>query len=261
MNPASRLPACCRLVSYDTIGSTSDEAKRLARAGAPAWTVVWAREQTAGRGRRGRPWVSPRGNLYVSLVLRPACPPDHAARLGFAAALAVGDALADLVPGLTGLSCKWPNDVLLDGGKVAGLLLESEVGQAAETAAEPGNAENFAFLVVGIGINLAAAPAGTEFPATSLAAARHAPPEPAVMLESLLRNFVIWEQRWREEGFAPIRAAWLERAAGRGEAIRVRLEHATLHGTFADLDEGGSLVLRAVDGLRRIAAGDVFPAG
>ncbi|MGH7044836.1 MAG: biotin--[acetyl-CoA-carboxylase] ligase [Stellaceae bacterium] len=257
MSPAPRLPAGCRLVCFDTIGSTSDEAKRLARAGAPAWTVVWAREQTAGRGRRGRPWISPRGNLYASLVLRPACPPDRAARLGFAAALAVGDALADQVPGLAGLACKWPNDVLLNGRKIAGILLESEIAPAGE----PDSAENLAFLVLGIGIDLVAAPANTEFPATSLSASGHPPPEPAAMLEALLHHFAIWEKRWREADFAPIRTAWLARAAGRGEAIDVRLENSTLHGIFADLADDGSLLLQTADGLRRISAGDVFPAG
>ncbi len=92
------LPPAYRLVSYDTVGSTNDEAKRLAHEGAVEGTLVWALEQTAGRGRRGRFWSSPRGNLYASLILRPACPPDRAAQLGFVAALAVGDALLELVP-------------------------------------------------------------------------------------------------------------------------------------------------------------------
>ncbi len=250
------MPAGYRLVRRDRVGSTNEEAKRLARAGAAAGTVVWALEQTAGRGRRGRPWASPRGNFYASLVLRPACPADRAARLGFAAALAVGDALTEVVPGLGGLACKWPNDVLLASRKAAGLLLESEIDPE---AALHGGAD-LAFLVIGVGINLVSAPADSEFPATSIAAEGYVPPDPAAMLEALLRCFESWERCWREQGFAPVRAAWLRRAAALGEPIRVRLESATLQGRFADLDQQGALVLETADGLRLISAGDVFPA-
>ncbi len=251
------LPSSYRLVCCDSIASTNDEAKRLARAGAAERTVVWALEQTAGRGRRGRRWVSPRGNLYTSLVLRPDCSPESAARLGFAAALAIGDALASLVPGLAGLACKWPNDVLLDGRKIAGILLESELGRDANT----GSGERLAFLVVGVGINLVAAPEDAEYPATSLAAEGCRAPEPAAMLEALIRCFDVWERRWREEGFAPVRNAWLARATPLGQPIEVRLENRTLHGRFADLDRHGALVLETPDGPRLISAGDVFPAG
>jgi BirA family transcriptional regulator, biotin operon repressor / biotin---[acetyl-CoA-carboxylase] ligase len=244
------LPAAYRLVCRETVGSTNDEAKRLAREGEAEGTLVWALEQTAGRGRRGRAWASPRGNLYASLVLRPACPPDRAAQLGFAAALAVGDALGALVPNLGGLACKWPNDVLAGGRKIAGILLESEIGEG----------ENLAFLVVGVGINLASAPGDVEFPATSVIGEGRRAPEPAAALEAFVGHFETWTRLWREEGFAPVRAAWLARAAALGEPIRVRLEGATLHGRFADIDQQGVLLLDTPDGVRHISAGDVFPA-
>ncbi len=250
MSPVPQLPANYRLVSRDTVGSTNDEAKSLARQGAAEGALVWALAQTAGRGRRGREWRSPRGNLYLSLVLRPACPPDRAAQLGFAAALAVGDALGDLIPNLAGLAGKWPNDVLLDGRKIAGILLELEIGQDL----------NLAFLVVGVGVNLVSAPPDVEFPATSIAAQGYRPPEPAALLGAFARHFEDWVRSWREAGFAPLRAAWLGRAVGLGEPIRVRLENANLHGRFADLDQQGALLLDTADGLRRISAGDVFPA-
>lgn len=256
MTRAPVLPPGWRLVCCETVASTNDEAKRFARAGAPQRTVVWALEQTAGRGRRGRRWASPRGNLYASLVLRPDCSPESAARLGFAAALAIGDALTRLVPGLAGLACKWPNDVLLGGRKIAGILLESEIGRAAEV----GGGDKLAFVVVGIGINLAAAPDDAEFPATSLGAEGCAVPDPAATLEALIHCFDVWERRWREEGFAPLRDAWLARAAALGQPIEVRLEGRTLHGRFADLDQHGALVLESPDGPRLISAGDVFPA-
>jgi BirA family biotin operon repressor/biotin-[acetyl-CoA-carboxylase] ligase len=244
------LPPGYRLVSRETVGSTNDEAKSLARSGVGEGTLVWALEQTSGRGRRGREWVSPAGNLYTSLVLRPACPLDRAAQLGFVAALAIGDALAALLPGLGGLACKWPNDVLVRGRKIAGILLESEVGQDG----------NLAFLIVGVGINLVSAPVRSEFPATSVVGDGYPPPEPAAMLEAFARHFESWTRRWREEGFAPVREAWRARATGLGQPIRVRLEGTTLHGRFADIDQRGVLLLDTPDGRRRISAGDVFPA-
>ncbi len=245
------LPPGYRLVSRDSVASTNDEAKSLARAGAEDGALVWALTQTSGRGRRGREWVSPRGNLYASLVLRPACPPARAAQLGFVAALAIGDALTALLPGLGGLACKWPNDVLVGGRKIAGILLESEI-------AENGN---LAFLVAGVGINLVSAPAGAEFPATSIVGEGHRPPEPAALLEAFAGHFASWSRRWAKEGFGPVRETWRARATALGQPIRVRLDGATLHGRFADIDQQGVLLLDTPDGYRHISAGDVFPAG
>lgn len=245
-----RLPDGYRLVSRETVGSTNDEATRLARSGAEQGTLVWALEQTAGRGRRAREWVSPRGNLYASLILRPACPLDRAAQLGFVAALAVGDALAVLVPGLREPALKWPNDVLVGGRKIAGVLLEAEIEENG----------NLAFLIVGVGINLVSAPTDAEFPATSVLGEGHHPPEPAAMLEALVRDLNSWARCWRAEGFAPVRSAWRKRVRGLGEPIRVRLEGAILHGRFADIDHQGVLLLDTPAGRRHISAGDVFPA-
>jgi len=248
--PGPALPEAFRLCHYATLGSTNDEAKALARAGAPAGTIVWADEQTAGRGRRGRTWQSPPGNLYLSLVLRPDGAPAHAAQLGFVAALGLGDGLAELVGPAVELRYKWPNDLLASGKKLAGILLESE------TAA----GDRVDFVVVGIGVNIAAAPGGVEFPATSLAAEGIAGVTAAVLLAAFARHFEIWERRWRATGFLPVRAAWLARASGLGKPIRVRLERSALFGRFLDLDADGALVLEEAQGNRRIAAGDVFPA-
>jgi BirA family biotin operon repressor/biotin-[acetyl-CoA-carboxylase] ligase len=245
-----RLPAGYPLVSRETVGSTNDEATRLARSSAKEGTLVWALEQTSGRGRRGRAWSSPRGNLYASLVLRPACRLEHAAQLGFVAALAVGDALAALVPGLREHALKWPNDVLVGGRKIAGVLLESEIGENG----------SLAFLIVGVGINLVSAPTDAEFPATSILGEGHRPPEPAATLAAFARHFDAWARCWREEGFAPVRSVWRTRARGLGEPIRVRLETTTLHGCFADIDHQGVLLLDTPDGRRRVSVGDVFPA-
>ena len=244
------LPDGFDLRHYATIGSTNDEAKALARAGAADRTLVWADQQTNGRGRRGRIWLSPPGNLYLSLVLRPECAPARAAQLGFVAALGLGDALRPLVGPSLRLSYKWPNDLLANGRKLAGILLE------AETSAR----DSVDFVVIGIGVNLVAAPGDVEFPATSLAAEGIAGVTPPVLLAEFLRHFADWTRRWREEGFAPVRAGWLAAASGLGEGLSVRLDRATLVGRFRDLDNDGALVLEAAEGIRRIAAGDVFPS-
>jgi BirA family biotin operon repressor/biotin-[acetyl-CoA-carboxylase] ligase len=247
--PAPRLPPGYRLVRHRVIDSTNEEAKRLARAGAADRTVIWALAQTAGRGRRGRPWYSPPGNLYLSLLLRPRAAPERAAQLGFVAALAVGGALAALVPGLPELRYKWPNDVLLDGRKICGILLESESGEE----------DRLCFLIVGIGLNLLAAPPAAEFPATALAERGLPAIAPAAALEALVAQFEHWRERWEDAGFAPIRTAWRQRAV-LGGAARVRLDRRTLYGRLIDIDDEGALILEEAGEYRRIAAGEVFPA-
>ena len=240
-----------RLLRYGSIGSTNDEAKVLARAGAAEGTLVWADEQTAGRGRRGRTWQSPPGNLYLSLVLRPAVSPTRAAQLGFVAALGVGEAVSALAGPALQLRYKWPNDILANGRKLAGILLESETGES----------DRIDFVVVGIGVNLASRPGEVEYPATSLTEQGFPQITPALLLESFVRRFDSWARRWQSDGFAPVRDAWLARAAGLGETIRVRLERGTLFGRFLDLENDGTLLLQTVEGRRRIAAGEVFPIG
>jgi BirA family transcriptional regulator, biotin operon repressor / biotin---[acetyl-CoA-carboxylase] ligase len=251
VNPTlPRLPAEYRLVSHETVGSTNDEAKRLARAGEAEGTVVWALRQTAGRGRRGRRWLSPAGNLHATLVLRPDIAADRAAQLGFVASLAVGDALRGIIPDPQRIAYKWPNDVVIEGRKIAGTLIESEIGESGIVAV----------LVVGVGINLAVAPSGTEIAATCVAALGCEAPTPGAMLEVLVARFDAWVRRWRAAGFAPIRTAWLAGATSLGRPIEVRLDSAELHGRFRDIDAQGSLLLDTAAGMRRISAGEVFPA-
>lgn len=245
-----RLPEAYRLLGYDALGSTNDEAARLAEAGALPWTLVWARCQTAGRGRRGRRWLSPPGNLYASLVLRPVTSVGNAAQLGLLAALAIGDALAALLRPIPDLRYKWPNDVLVEGCKVAGILLESAAT----------GARSLDWVVVGVGINVASHPAGTRYPATSLAALAATPPSIESVLEEFAAAFLSWETRWRCEGFAPVRRAWLDRAQGLGAMIEVRLDRESVTGRFVDLDGDGALLLETHAGRRRIAAGEVLAA-
>ena len=248
MTLQASLPSFYRLVSHERIASTSDEAKALAQQGEPAGTLVWARTQTAGRGRQGRGWISPAGNFYASLILRPAVPVATAAQLGFVAAIAVADACLALGPHAP-ISLKWPNDVLLSGRKLAGLLLESR--SRGDGALE--------WLVLGIGINLATYPTDIEYPATALAATG-TDAEPEAMLAALAASFLAWHERWRDgAGFATIRAEWLARARGLGQPIRVRLPGETREGVFGGLDTDGALLLDTDTGRQRIAAGEVFP--
>ena len=244
------LPPAYHLVSLDTVDSTNAEARRRAREGevaTPDGTLILAREQTDGRGRRGRTWVSPPGNLYCSLVLRPEVPLVRAAEFSFIGALAAHDALGSVGNAGHQVYCKWPNDILLNDCKVAGLLLETETTSSGVPD----------WIVLGLGVNVAVFPGDTEFPATSLRAEGWGATE-VDFLESFCRHFLKWSNTWQEDGFAPIRKNWLLRCYGKGEDIEVRLENETLTGVFEDIDESGALVLKTGDGERRITAGDVF---
>jgi BirA family transcriptional regulator, biotin operon repressor / biotin---[acetyl-CoA-carboxylase] ligase len=231
---------------FDTLESTNTEALARARAGTPGPLWIAARRQTAGRGRRGRTWVSEPGNLYATLLLTEAGPPARVAELSFAAALAVHDAVLQAVPALAGrLSLKWPNDVLLDGAKVAGILIEGETIEGAVAAA------------IGIGVNCAHHPGGTAYPATDLAGA--VPPDGllAILSRTMTDRIAQWD---RGRGFAAIPLDWLSRAASLGEPVRVTVGAEERAGRFDGLDEAGHLLLTLVDGTtQRIAAGDVFP--
>lgn len=246
MNP--RVPAGYAVASFDEIDSTNEEARRRAAVGerGPMW--IWAKRQTAGRGRRGRAWESPEGNLSATLLIAPGVSAPEAARLSFVAALAVHD-FASACAARAAVRVKWPNDVLIDGKKVAGILLESSGEEGVDT---------LPWLAIGIGINLVHAPAEALYPATYLGA--HGPaPSPAEALAELAEA---WETRfrtWRVGGFSPIREAWLAVAAGLGRPIEVRLAGETLHGRFETLMTDGALSLLLPNGSRRaITAGEVF---
>jgi BirA family transcriptional regulator, biotin operon repressor / biotin---[acetyl-CoA-carboxylase] ligase len=238
------------VIRLDSVGSTNDEARRLAQAGAAHFTAVVANQQTAGRGRDGRTWVSPPGNLYVSVILRPDAPAARLAGLALVAAVALGEALAPLIPPSARLSYKWPNDLLVDRCKLAGILIESE-------AAQPGMAS---FAVVGVGVNCRSHPDATPYPATDLRAICGRDIAPEDVLNRLMSALRSWLERWEGEGMAPVCAAWRARAEGIGEAISVRLPHETIEGRFVDIDPAGMLIVATERGEQRIAAGDVFLA-
>jgi BirA family transcriptional regulator, biotin operon repressor / biotin---[acetyl-CoA-carboxylase] ligase len=238
--PTPVLPDGWALVALDSVGSTNDEAGRLAEAGAPEGTVVWAREQTGGRGRRGRRWVSPLGNLYSSTIVRPLCTAARAAELGFVASLAV----ADLVPSDRIVRLKWPNDVLVDGGKVAGILPESSIGQ-------DGRMDH---VVLGIGVNVGFAPQLPEmrYPGAKLGGTVE------TALEGLTAGLARWLAIWRREGFETIRTRWLDKAGPLGVEVDIKLGEELVSGRFGGLDSAGALLLDTPSGSRKITSGEVL---
>lgn len=243
--PQLDLPAGCHLIALDSVGSTMEEAKALAQAGAEAGTVVWAREQLAGRGRHGRSWASPPGNLYLSVIQRPDCRPADAPQLGFATGVALADGLATLGEGVVAL--KWPNDLMINGKKASGILLES-------AADGDGRLD---WVIIGVGVNVANSP--SELPdVTSLKEEGV-----NVSVEDLLATFVerlFWHtEQWQTHGFKPIRERWLSFALPSGTDMRVRLPEREVFGRFSGIDERGSLLLDTDGGSQRIAMGDVFP--
>ncbi len=246
-----KLPAGYRLVRLESVDSTNAEARRRAEHGEPGPLWIWSLRQSAGRGRNGRSWQSQPGNLFASLLLGLGCPLATATQLALLAGVAAYDTIAKLLPDAAEaeLLLKWPNDVLIDGKKVAGILLESS-GDAGVDA--------LPWLAIGIGVNLVHPPAEAQYPATTVGA--HGPaPSPAEALAELAEA---WETRfrtWRVSGFAAIREAWLAVAAGLGQPIDVRLPSETLHGRFETLMTDGALSLLLPDGSRRaITAGEVF---
>lgn len=238
-----------RLFAHDILGSTNSEALAQSRQGdkGPLWVV--AREQNAGRGRRGREWVSAPGNLYATLLLADPAPAEAAPQLAFVTGLAVHDAIVACADELAeGLALKWPNDVLYGNKKLAGILIESEMSAGKLAVA------------VGVGVNCARHPAQASFPATDLVeAGKNVSPES--LLYALSRTMMGRLAKWnRGAGFAAIRADWLTCATGIGREITVRLPGHDLDGHFEGLDDSGQLLLRLADGkLQTITAGDVFP--
>jgi len=230
---------------FDELDSTSAEARRRYEAGSrgPVWLI--ARRQTAGYGRRGRAWTQALGDLAATFLTRAPSRVEDAGRWSFVAGLAVHDALCVAAPGAN-LALKWPNDVLLGGGKVAGLLLELW-GRGADAA-----------VAFGVGVNVVSKPADTPYPTARLLDVAADPPAPEEIVTEIDAAFSRWRARLERDGFAPIREAWLERAAGLGERLVARLPDGEIEGRFETIDADGALVLDCADGPRRVAAGDVF---
>ena len=238
-------------ITLPEIDSTNAEGFRRAPALAgPTW--ILAGVQSAGRGRRARPWSSPPGNFHGTLVLKPTEPPETVALRSFGAALALRDALVQVTGLPASFSLKWPNDVLCNGGKLAGILLES----AGLGGPNP-------VLCIGIGVNLIAAPDPTQVeagavPPVSLLHETGLRITPEAFLDALSPAYAAWETVFTAEGFAPLRAAWLSHAARLGEPIRARTGAETREGIFETVDPAGNLILRMPSGTVAIPAAEVF---
>ena len=236
-----KLPSGTALEVFETLDSTSTEAKRRVDAGeaGPVW--ILALSQTAGYGRRGRGWEQRAGDFAGTLLLTPEAPTERWGQLSFVVALALASSLDEVVPE-SKIALKWPNDLLIDGRKCAGILLENLGRQ----------------LSVGIGVNIVSAPEGLAYPVARLVDHAAEPPAPAEMAVSIDDHFWRLYRQWLTQGFASIRGGWLARAAGIGSEIAVRLPNEELKGVFDGIDETGALMLRSAAGTRTIAAGDVF---
>ena len=238
-------------VLLDSVDSTNAEAfRRAPHFSGPCW--ILAGEQTAGRGRRARAWSSPRGNFYGTLVLQPKEAPQVVALRSFVAALALRDALDAVTGGGAELGLKWPNDVLMNGGKVAGILLESY-----------GAGNGIQALAIGIGVNLIAHPdptmiEGAAVPPVSVLSSTGFRVPPEAFLEALAPAYSHWENMFLTEGFLPLRTAWLSHAARLGEKIIARTGNETREGIFETVDAEGNLVLRTGMTTLAIPAAEVF---
>ncbi len=233
-------PTPWTVIAFETVASTMEEARRLAVEGASDRTAVRAGSQSGGRGRLGRPWLSPPGNVYTTVILRPEVPTARAAELSLVAAVAMSDAIAAFA---SPVSLKWPNDVLLGGAKVAGVLLEAIAAGAALSA-----------VLVGIGINVASRPRIQDRPT-----ARVADADADAVFEALLEAIGQRYDQWRLDGMAGIRSAWLDRGPALDSAMTVGQGQTRIEGRFAGLESDGRLRLRLADGsVLSIASGEVL---
>jgi BirA family transcriptional regulator, biotin operon repressor / biotin---[acetyl-CoA-carboxylase] ligase len=253
--PTETESAGYRLLSLEATGSTNDDALQAARSGDPGQLWITAGEQLEGRGRHGRQWSSPPGNLYASLLLIDPCDVASAPQLGFVAGLALHEAVeAATGLGAPRLALKWPNDLLLDGAKVSGLLLEGHRLQPEGSLA----------IVIGFGVNVTFAPSGTPYPATSLQQVRASLNRDEVfhvLASAFAKAFGAWRTSSRmnaPDPFASIRRLWLERAAGVGQEVTLRLPSGAKRGVFEGLDRFGRLQLKSAAGLELIDAGDLY---
>jgi BirA family biotin operon repressor/biotin-[acetyl-CoA-carboxylase] ligase len=257
---------------FEEIDSTILEARRRAERGEvkPAWLV--AKRQTAGRGRRGRAWSSFDGNLLATLLFTTHEPPAKIALLGFATGIALAETIEAIIGGGR-TKLKWPNDVFIDGMKACGIMLDSgpaagpSVGSSVGSsvgadAGSVGASEGLrSWVALAFGVNLATAPEGLDQPTISLrdVLPPDAPaPAPLAFLAQLRPRLEYWAQRIENDGFEPLRAAWLARAYGLGQAARVLQGEQTLEGRIVGLSPRGELELETSEGRRLIAAGDVL---
>lgn len=232
--------------SRDVVTSTQDIIREMARQGKPEGTVVQAAQQTAGRGRHGRNWVSDRGNLFLSLLLKPSGEARHLGEMGLLVGVSLAETIRKYMRNPDVVSLKWPNDVMIEGAKCAGILVETEL--------TPKN--SMSWVGVGVGVNIVSAPRGLGVSIDKYAAKEFG-------LTSFRTAFLTFLDKhydlWKKEGFEPIKESWLKYAHKKGSRIRVRVSAQVIEGVFQGIDDNGSLLLTDSDlELRKITAGDVY---
>ena len=237
-----------RLECHEVLESTSSLVKQRAEAGEAEGLAIQALRQSAGRGRQGRGWESPAGNLYISVLLRPAVPLRDAPQWSFVAAVALAETLNGLLPEASKLSLKWPNDLLLQGAKAAGILVETGIA--------PSHALDW--ICIGIGVNIRSKPNLPDRPTACLAEYLAAPPAPEALAQSLLVSLAHWHDVRLQQGFAPIREAWLRHAPAMGAPISLKRDGALLEGAFAGLSPEGGLLLAKGREVQLILAGEII---
>jgi len=239
------LPAPLTLVELATVGSTNDHARQLAKNGYPSGVVVWAHEQTAGKGRQGNSWVSDPCNLFMSIILRPKVNAVQLGQLSLLTGVALANILTSIAPSTIRIQLKWPNDLLINRKKLAGILVETESQ----------GLHRVPWVVIGIGVNVVSAPDN----AISLYDMGIKTHEAGHVLELLAIEIQTLAGQWERDGFEPVRTAWLKHAYNLGETITVRLPKETLSGTFDGLDRTGALLVTLADGSPKvISSGEVF---
>lgn len=225
-----------------TTPSTQDMVKNMADAGEPEGLAIQSLQQTGGRGRHGNTWTSPMGNLYVSALLRPNCTPTKAAQLAFVAAVALSDAMDEVIEDGHAKTLKWPNDILVNGQKISGILLESALKDKVVD-----------YVVIGTGVNIFAPPEG----AIGLDSIKKNPVFVNIFRDMYLSKLLTRYNEWKDKGFASIREAWLKQAHGLGQDMTIRLPEISYNGVFKGIDDNGSL-LAEIDGQSRVfTAGEV----
>jgi BirA family transcriptional regulator, biotin operon repressor / biotin---[acetyl-CoA-carboxylase] ligase len=232
--------------THDKLTSTQDVIKEMARMGHPEGTVVQALQQTAGRGRHGRGWVSDKGNLYLSLMLKPASDARHIGQMGLLTGLAVAETIRKYMEDPDVVQLKWPNDVLLDGHKCAGMLIETQL--------TPKN--SLSWVAVGIGINVSSAPLGLG---ECMDHYSNKPFSLTAIRTTLLTNIDKYYVMWSQQGFDPIKENWLKYAHRKGTKVKVRIGPQIEEGTFYGIDDEGNLMITDHDlRMKKVTAGEVY---
>ena len=237
------------LLSFETIDSTNEEAKRIAIGGGSHGAVVWAKEQEEGKGRSGREWQSDDGNLFVSMLLRPGCDIEALSQLSYVAALAAYHTIEDVLGEDADIKLKWPNDLLVNDKKVAGILLESFT--------IPGDDERWA--VVGLGMNIESSPSDVRFPATSLKEEGVEIISAKIVLSRYVHCFIENYNQWSRRGFSAIRRQWQQAAWALKEQVTVQVGNDEIRGEFRGVDaEGGLIIQQSAKERLIVHAGDMF---